>query len=191
VNRILPVGWLVLLLFGCASQGTSGPEWTGSSAPSPAQQPAAAAAQPSEPAPVASSSAAAVSPPAPVAATGKMEVLGEMSDSTPGAAKITPPPCNLDTCAVVLGITTRQVAESIASDDGGPGVYVPEGMTSMETAGQQGIWDAYGVEKLVQVWVITVRPRNGTVQVIEQRDSPAFTVGDAVLLEGNTILPWR
>jgi len=193
VNRILLTGWLILLLLGCASKQASDPEWTGggSVAPSPGQQPVPAAAQKSDVGPVASPAAAEVSPPAPVAATGKMEVLGEISDSTPGAAKITPPPCNLDNCAVVLGIVTRQAAESVADDDGGPGVYVPEGMTSMETAGQPGIWDAYGVEKLVPVWVITVRPRNGAVQVIEQRSSPAFTVGDSVLLEGNTILPWN
>jgi hypothetical protein len=120
-----------------------------------------------------------------------MEVLGEMSDSTPGAASVTRRPCNLENCAVVLGITTQQVAESVADDDGGPGVYVPEGMISLKTAGQPGIWDAYGVEKLVQVWVVTVQPRNGAVQVIQQRTSPAFSVGDAVLLDGNTILPWN
>lgn len=120
-----------------------------------------------------------------------MEVLGEMSDSTPGAATVSRPPCNLDTCAVVLGITTREVAESVAHDDGGPGLYVPEGMVSMDTAGQQGVWDAYGVEKLVQVWVITVQPRIGSVQVIEQRTVPGFGVGDSVLLDGGTLLPWN
>ena len=69
-----------------------------------------------------------------------------MSDSTPGAATITRRPCSLETCAVVLGISTNELAESVAHDDGGPGVYVPKGMYSMETAGQRGIWDAYGVE---------------------------------------------
>ena len=120
-----------------------------------------------------------------------MEVLGEMSESTPGAANVTRPPCNLDTCAVVLGITTREVAESVAHDDGGPGIYVPEGMYSMETAGQPGIWDAYGVQKIIQVWVITVLPRDGVVQVIQQRSAPAFSVGDSVLVDDNTILPWN
>jgi hypothetical protein len=120
-----------------------------------------------------------------------MEVLGEMSDSTPGAAAIAPPPCNVEACAIVLGIATHPVPESLDQDDGGPGIYVPEGMTSMATAGEPGIWDAYGIEKLVQVWDITVRTRAGVVRVMQQRSSPAFTVGDSVLIEGNTILPWN
>jgi hypothetical protein len=196
VDRIVFIGWLVLLLFGCASrqaQEGNGPGPTGGNGPAPSvppQQTPAAAPQ-SSPAPVPSAAAAEISPPTPIAATGKMEVLGEISDSTPGAASITPPPCNLDSCAIVLAIVTRKVAESVADDDGGPGVYVPEGMVSMETAGQPGIWDAYGVEKIIQVWVITVRSRNGAVQVIEQRNSPAFSVGDSVLVEGNTVQPWN
>jgi hypothetical protein len=188
-HAIFMVGCLIALLFGCASKNThqvQEPEWPeGSGAgPSSARQSGSTTANRS----AAASSAAAQEAPA---ATGKMEVLGEMSDSTPGAANVTPPPCNLDTCAVVLGITTREVTESLAHDDGGPGVYVPEGMISMETAGQPAVWDAYGVEKLIQVWVITVQPRDGAVQVIQQRSAPGFSVGDSVLVNGNTILPWN
>jgi hypothetical protein len=64
-------------------------------------------------------------------------------------------------------------------------------MTSMATAGEPGVWDAYGVEKLVPVWNITVLPRDGAPLVIQQRFAPAFGIGDPVLLEGNTVLPWN
>jgi hypothetical protein len=181
VNRSGLTAWLIALLLGCASkppQPVSEPEWPEGSGPAPssAQAPTAQVAPPPEGA---------------GAPGGKMEVLGEISDSTPGAANITRPPCDGDACAVVLGIATHPVPESLDQDDGGPGIYVPEGMTSMATAGEPGIWDAYGIEKLVTVWDITVRTRAGVVRVIQQRSSPAFMVGDSVLIEGNTILPWN
>ena len=91
----------------------------------------------------------------------------------------------------MLGISVSQAPESLAKDNGGPGVYVPEGMTSMATLGEQGEWDAYGIEKLVPVWNVTVLPRNGSPQMIQQRVAPSFGIGDPVLLEGNTILPWN
>jgi len=196
VDRMFVIGCLVLLLFGCTSkaQKVNPTPWTGGSGlpPPPIQQPAAAAARESDVSPIHSPSAASEVPAPPTdAATGKVEVLGEMSDSTPGAAKLPPHPCNLDTCAVVLGIATSEAAESLAQDNGGPGVYVPEGAYSAETAGIPGVRDAYGVEKLVPVWDVTVRLRNGTVQTIQQRTSPAFKIGDPVLVNGNSILPWN
>jgi hypothetical protein len=188
----------MVVVFGCASKKPQAfnepesPAGSGGPAPSVAPQPPPAGSGASNAAAVASSSTAAqVPPPVPVASTGKMEVLGTMSDSSPGAATVARPPCNLDNCAVVLGISVSQMAESVAHDDGGPGVYLPEGMTSMATAGEPGVWDAYGVEKLVPVWNVTVLPRNGTPQVIQQRTAPAFGIGDPVLLDGNTLLPWN
>ncbi len=184
MNRGRFTAWSIVLLLGCASKQpppVSEPEWPEGSGPAPSS------AQATPPA------AAPVAPPleGPGAGGGKMETLGEISDRTPGAADITRPPCNVDACAVVLGIATHPVPESLDQDDGAPGIYVPEGMTSMATAGEPGIWDAYGVEKLVTVWDITVRTRAGVVRVIQQRSSPAFAIGDSVLIEGNTILPWN
>jgi hypothetical protein len=157
------------------------------------QQPDAASARDSDVSPIRPSSDAAVVP-APVSAEvppAKLEQLGEMSDSTPGAANVTQRPCNLDTCAVVLAIGTREVAESVDQDDGGPGTYMPQGMYSAETASQPGVWDGYGVQKIVRVWDISILPRGGPVQVIQQRNEPLFRVGDPVLVNGNTILPWN
>ena len=93
--------------------------------------------------------------------TGKTEQLGEMSASTPGAENVTQRPCDLDNCAVVLAIGTHDVAESVAQDDGGPGTYMPQGTYSAETASQPGVWDAYGVQKIIRVWDISVLPRDG------------------------------
>lgn len=186
MKRAILVGCLMVLVFGCASKQPppiNEPEWPAGSGPAGGPSPTGAAASPT--------AAPPLPPPAPAPTTGKMEVLGSMSDSTPGAATVTRQPCTLDNCAVVLGISISQAPESLAQDNGGPGVYVPEGMTSMDTLGEQGQWDAYGVEKLVPVWNVTVLPRNGSPQVIQQRVAPSFGIGDPVLLEGNTILPWN
>ena len=102
-----------------------------------------------------------------------------------------PGPCNLDTCAVVLAVGTHDVTESVAQDDGGPGLYMPEGLYSAETAGQPGVWDAYGIQKVVRVWDISILMRDGTLQAVQQRNEPLFRVGDPVLFDGNTILPWK
>jgi len=215
VVRVICIGCFVFL-FGCASkqaQEVKDPQWTGGNgiAPPSVQRadPAAAresdvspispaAAPDSNVAPVGSPSAAAeVPPPLAVpatgaAATGKTEQLGEMSDSTPGAADVMQRPCDLDNCAVVLAIGTHEVAESVAQDDGGPGTYVPQGMVSAETAGQPGVWDAYGAQKVIRVWDVSVLPRGGgAIQVIQQRSEPLFRVGDPVLVKGNTLLPWN
>jgi hypothetical protein len=213
VIRVIFIGCLTVLLFGCASKKApevKDPLWTGGSglAPPSVQQSAAArgsdvapipspgAARESDVAPIPSPSAAAEVPPplevpAAGAAAGKTEQLGEMSDKTPGAANVTQRPCDLDNCAVILAIGTHEVAQSVDQDDGGPGTYVPQGMYSAETASQPGVWDAYGVQKIVRVWDISVLPRDGVVQVIQQRSEPLFRVGDPVLVNGNTILPWN
>jgi hypothetical protein len=200
VGRVIFIGCFVLL-FGCASkkaQEVQDPQWTGGSglAPPSVQRPDPAAARESDVAPI-PSAAAEVPPPLAVpatgaAATGKTEQLGEMSDSTPGAANVTQRPCDLDNCAVVLAIGTHEVAESVDQDDGGPGTYMPQGVYSAETASQPGVWDGYGVQKIIQVWDISVLPRaGGAIQVIQQRSEPLFRVGDPVLVNGNTILPWN
>lgn len=120
-----------------------------------------------------------------------MEELGEMSDGSPGAADVQRGECTLDNCAIVLGIGSHQIAQSIAQDDGSPGLYMPQGMYSAETAGEPGVWDAYGVQKIIRIWDITVLPRNGAVLTIEQRNEPLFRVGDSVLVNGDTIAPWN
>ena len=186
MKRAILVGCLTVFVFGCAAKKPppiNEPEWPAGTGPGSGTSQTGAAGSPA--------AAPPLPPPTPPQTTGNMEVLGSMSDSTPGAATATRTPCNLDNCAVVLGISTSQVSESLAQDNGGPGVYVPEGMTSMDTLGQQGQWDAYGIEKLVPVWNVTVLPRNGSPQVIQQRVAPSFGIGDPVLLEGNTILPWN
>jgi hypothetical protein len=121
----------------------------------------------------------------------KLEQLGEMSDSTPGAANVIQRPCDLENCGVILAIATHQAAESVDQDDGGPGLYLPQGMYSAETAGQPAVADAYGVQKIVQLWDISVQMRDGAVHVIQQGNQPLFRVGDPVLVNGNNILPWN
>jgi hypothetical protein len=192
---------MIALLSGCASkkaQEVKDPQWTGGNglAPPSVQRPDPAAARESDVSPIPPASTAVEVPPplegpAAGAAAGKTQQLGEMSDSTPGAANVIQRPCDLDNCAVVLAIGTHEVAESVNQDDGGPGTYLPQGMYSAETAGQPGVWDAYGVQKIVRVWDISVLPRGGEVQVIQQRSEPLFRVGDPVLINGNAILPWN
>ncbi len=198
--RVILIGCLTVLAFGCASQKDQEVKeapWTGDSglAPPSLQQPAAATARESDVSPI-PSPAAAVAPAPPATpprgtAPAKMELLGEMSDSTPGAANITRGPCDLENCGVVLSIGTHQAAESVDQDDGEPGLYMPQGMYSAETAGQPAVVDAYGVQNIVQVWDVAVQMRNGTVQVIQQNSLPLFRVGDAVLVNDNNILLWN
>ncbi len=198
--RFVNIGCLVMLLFGCASKNIQQLEdshWTGADSASPsAQPPNPAATRESEMAHTPSTSASANVPPpletpAASAAAGKVQQLGEISSDAPGAADVRRGPCNLDTCAVVLGIAVHDVAQSIAEDDGSPGLYMPQGMYSAETADQTGVWDAYGIQKIIRVWDISLLPRDGQVRVIEQRNEPLFRVGDPVLLDGNAILPWN
>ena len=197
--RAILMACVIALFFGCASkkaQEVKDPPWTGDSglAPPSLQQPDPAAARESDVSPI-PSAAATVPPPIEAPAAGappaKLEQLGEMSDSTPGAASVIQRPCDLENCAVVLAIGTHQAAESLDQDDGGPGLYMPQGMYSAETAGQPGVWDGYGVQKIVRVWDISILPRGGAVQVIQQRSEPLFRVGDPVLVNGNTLLPWN
>jgi hypothetical protein len=64
-------------------------------------------------------------------------------------------------------------------------------MYSAETAGQPAVVDAYGVQKIVQLWDVAVQMRDGTVRVIQQRDQPLFRSGDPVLVNNNKILLWN
>jgi hypothetical protein len=189
---------MIVALFGCAShksQEVKEAPWTGDTglAPPSLNQPASGGAQKSG-APAHSTTAVAV--PAPIAppagaAPAKTELLGEMSDSTPGAANIVQRPCDLENCAVVLSIATHQAAEAVDQDDGGPGLYIPEGMSSAGTAGQPSVGDAYGVQKIVQLWDVAVQMRDGTVRVIQQREQPLFHAGDPVLVKNNKIRLWN
>jgi len=193
VIRAALIGCITLLALGCASKSQEVKEqpWTGDTglAPPSLHQPAPAGAQKSD----TSSTPAAAAVPAPIApaASGKTELLGEMSDSTPGAAKVIQRPCDLENCAVVLSISNHEAAESVDQDDGSPGLYVPQGMYSAETAGQPAVSDAYGMQKIVVLWDVAVQMRDGTVRVIQQRDQPLFHAGDPVLVNNNKILLWN
>jgi len=185
---------VIALVFGCAAQKTKEtPQapWLGDSgiAPPP-QQPSTpatkkSAADPAQPGP------APVTTPANDATSGKLVPLAEMSDSSPGAASVRRQPCQFDNCGVVLAIGTHQAAESLDQDDGGPGLYLPQGMYSTETAGQPEVVDAYGVQKIVPLWDVSVMMHDGTVQVIQQRSEPLFRVGDPVQVDGNNIVLWN
>jgi hypothetical protein len=193
--RAILMACFIALVFGCAAQKTKEtPQapWLGDSgiAPPPLQQPSTpatkkSAADPAQPGP------APVTTPANDATSGKLVPLAEMSDSTPGAASVRRQPCQFDNCGVVLAIGTHQAAESLDQDDGGPGLYLPQGMYSAETAGQPEVVDAYGVQKIVPLWDVSVMMHDGTVQVIQQRSEPLFRVGDPVQVDGNNIVLWN
>ncbi len=194
------MGCMAVLVFGCAAQKTQEVKeapWTGDSglAPPPLQQPDPAAARESDVSPIPSAAAATVpattAEPAAAAAPAKPELLGEMSDSTAGAANVIQRPCDLENCGVVLSIASHEAAEAVDQNDGGPGLYMPQGMYSAETAGQPAVVDAYGVQKIVELWDVAVQMRDGTVRVIQQRDQPLFRTGDPVLVNNNKILLWN
>jgi len=114
-----------------------------------------------------------------------------MSDSTSGAAQTAKRPCNLDNCGVVLGIANHQAAESLFEDDGGPGLYVPQGMNSAETAAQPAVADATGVQKIITVWDIAVRMRDGSVRQFQQRSQPLLQIGDTVFINAGSVQLWN
>ena len=138
-----------------------------------------------------SDSAAAAAIPSAAAGASKPELLGEMSDSTPGAARIAKRPCDVDSCGVVLGIANHQAAESLDQDDGGPGLYLPQGMNSAETASQPAVADATGVQKIVTVWDIAVRMHDGTVRQFQQRSQPLLQIGDTVFVNADGVQLWN
>lgn len=197
--RAISMVCIVALIFGCAArkpQETREAQRVGDTgfAPPPLQQPNAPAGKESAGSPAPSTALAVPAPPATPtggAASGKSVLLAEMSDSTPGAASVPHSPCHFQNCGVVLAIGTHQAAESLDQDDGGPGLYLPQGMYSAETAGQPEIVDSYGVQKIVRLWDVSVQMHDGTVQVIQQRNEPLFRVGDPVLVEGSNIVYWN
>ena len=197
--RVILMACIMALVFGCAArkaQETKDVPWVGDKgfAPPPLQQPNATAGKESAGSPARPTALAVSAPtttPTGGAASGKRVPLAEMSDSTPGAASIPRPPCEFQNCGVVLAIGTHQAAESLDQDDGGPGLYLPQGMYSAETAGQPEVVDSYGVQKIVRLWDVSVQMHDGTVQVIQQRNEPLFRVGDPVLVEGSNIVYWN
>jgi hypothetical protein len=196
--QAISMACLTALVFGCATRNPQQAKQLSTlqhdELPPPSlQQPDPVAARESDV--TIPSAAPAVPPPlelpAAAAAPAKVKQLGEISDSTPGAANIIRRPCDLENCGVVLTIAPHHVAESLDQDDGGPGVYLPQGMYSAETAGQPAIVDATGVQKIVQLWDVAVQMRDGKVQVIQQRNQPLFRVGDPVLVNGKNIQLWN
>src|SRR5262245_43784842 len=124
VFRAFTLACLTLLAAGCAphskEQASQISSFQRDELPPPTlQQPDLASMRESDVSPIPSSAGADAS---------KAELLGEMSDRTPGAAGVAKRPCNFDSCGVVLGIANHQAAQSLSEDDGGPGVYVPQGM---------------------------------------------------------------
>jgi len=200
--RVILVACIIALVFGCAArkaQETQEAPWVGDKglAPPPLQQRNAPDAKESAGSPVPSAALAVPGAPTPPtapkgdAASGKLVPLAEMSDSTPGAASVPHAPCQFQNCGVILAIGTHQAAESLEQDDGGPGVYLPQGMYSAETAGQPEVVDSYGVQKIARLWDVSVQMRDGTVQTIQQRNEPLLRVGDPVLIDGNNIVFWN
>lgn len=184
---------LAVLAAGCASQtkeqASQLSAFQRDELPPPSlQQPDLASMRESDVSPIPSDAAAGA--PAAVGAS-KPELLGEMSDSTPGAARIAKRPCNLDNCGVVLGIANHQAAESLDQDDGGPGLYLPQGMNNAETAAQPAVVDATGVQKIVTVWDIAVRMRDGTVRQFQQRSQPLLQIGDTVFVSADSVQLWN
>ena len=158
--RAILMACVIALVFGCAArktQETPQAPWLGDSgiAPPPLQQPNTPATKKSAASPAQAVPAPVVTP-TDDATSGKLVPLAEMSDSTPGAASVRRQPCQFDNCGVVLAIGTHQAAESLDQDDGGPGLYLPEGTYSAETAGQPAVVDAYGVQKIVPLWDVSV-----------------------------------
>ena len=154
------------------------------------QQPDPASMRESDVAPIPDSAGAAAIPSA-AAGASKPELLGEMSDSTPGAARVAKGPCNLANCGVVLGIANHQAAESLYQDDGGPGTYLPQGVNSAETAAQPAVSDATGVQKIITVWDIAVRMHDGTVRQFQQRSQPLLQIGDTVFVNTDGVQLWN
>src|SRR5215831_8912483 len=120
---------LVVLAAGCASQTKEQASQLSAFQRDELPPPDLASMRESDVAPIPDSAAAAAIPPS-AATASKPELLGEMSDSTPGAARVAKGPCTLANCGVVLGIANHQAAESLYQDDGGPGTYLPQGMNS-------------------------------------------------------------
>jgi hypothetical protein len=193
--RAILMACLIALVFGCAArkaQETKEVPWLGDSgiAPPPLQQANTPAAKASAAAP-GPAVATPIQTPMDDATSGKLVPLAEMSDSTPGAASVLRQPCQFENCGVILAIGTHQAAESLDQDDGGPGLYLPQGVYSAETAGQPEVVDSYGVQKVVRLWDVSVQMRDGTVQMIQQRNEPLFRVGDRVRVDGSNIVLWN
>ena len=185
--RAFTLACLTLLAAGCAphskEQASQISAFQRTELPPPTlQQPDLASMREADVSPISSTAGADASKP---------ELLGEMSDSTPGAARGAKRPCNFDSCGVVLGIANHQAAESLSQDDGGSGVYVPQGMDNAQTASQPAVVDATGVQKIVTVWDIAVRMRDGTVRQFQQRSQPLLQIGDTVFINSGGVQLWN
>jgi hypothetical protein len=181
---------LVVLAAGCASQTKEQASQLSAFQRDELPPPDLASMRESDVSPIPDSAAAAAIPPS-AAAASKPELLGEMSDSSPGAARVAKGPCNLANCGVVLGIANHQAAESLYQDDGGPGTYLPQGVDSAETAAQPAVSDATGVQKIVTVWDIAVRMHDGTVRQVQQRSQPLLQIGDTVFVNADGVQLWN
>ena len=167
--RCMLIAWLAVLVTGCASQEV----------PEIRQAPV-----PDEKLLLPPALSQSDSPAAPVSSAADVELLGEISSSTPGATAPSRP-CNLDNCGVIMAITHHKGAEKLppgqalgAAD--GPGVYV-----GGEVGGE------YVVTKITQLWEIRVRMHTGKIRVIQQDYQPFLQVGDAVLVDGNNLQLWN
>ena len=179
--RCMLIAWLAVLVTGCASQEVREIKQAPFSDEKLILPPTFS--QPDSPAAPVSSTPPANPMPSPSSAAG-VELLGEISSSTPGATAPSRP-CNLDNCGVIMAITHHKGAEKLppgqalgAAD--GPGVYV-----GGEVGGE------YVVTKITQLWEIRVRMHTGKIRVIQQDYQPFLQVGDAVLVDGNNLQLWN
>ena len=158
MTRRMLIAWLAVLVTGCAAQN----------APAPVSSP-----PPSNP----------VSPP-PLAPG--VELLGEMSGSTPGATAPAPSrPCNLDHCGVIVAIThhrgkVRLPPGQVPGPSDTPVVYYTSEV-GLETT----------VTEITEIWEIRVRMRDGKIRAIRQDYQPFLQVGNPVVVEGSNLRLWN
>ena len=55
----------------------------------------------------------------------------------------------------------------------------------------QTVNDATGVQKIVTVWDIAVRMRDGTVRQVQQRSQPLLQIGDTVFVNADGAQLWN
>ena len=179
--RCMFIAWLAVLVTGCASQEV--PEIKQAPLPDEKLFLPPALSQP-DTSPAAVSSTPPANPmPSPSSAAG-VELLGEISSSTPGATALSRP-CNLDNCGVIMAITHHKGGEKLPpvqalSPTEGTGVYI-----GSEAGGE------YVVTKITQLLEIRVRMHTGKIRVIQQDYQPFLQVGDPVLVDGNNLQLWN
>lgn len=175
------IAWLAILVTGCASQ--KGPEIKQAPFLDEKLILPPSFSQPDNP-PAPASSTPPANPMSPPSSAAGMELLGEISSSTPGAT-VPSRPCNLDNCGVIAAITHHKGAEKLS-----PGQALGPAEGSGEYIGSN-VGGEYVVTKITELWEIRVKMHNGKIHVIQQAFQPFFLVGDPVLVDGNNLQLWN